>query len=179
MNDEKNDPPVPAEETLAPQDADLVQKTEAPPGSKTPSGKIVAFERSEVFFGPLPHPSILAKYNEVIPDGADRLMALVEDEARHRRAGEVSDRSHGQKIESRGQMYAFVLIASFVLGGFVLIWFKRPAEGFSSMGIGVVTAVLNYFGKKSSSQKKRRKSVPQPQAGSARKETGASRTLPE
>lgn len=41
---------------------------------------------SATFSGPLPPPDILARYNDAIPDGAERIIALAERQAAHRMA---------------------------------------------------------------------------------------------
>jgi len=41
---------------------------------------------SSTFSGPLPPPDILARYNDAVPDGADRIIALAERQAAHRMA---------------------------------------------------------------------------------------------
>lgn len=37
------------------------------------------------FSGPLPHPSILAGYNNIVPGSAERIIAMAESEATHQR----------------------------------------------------------------------------------------------
>jgi uncharacterized membrane protein len=39
---------------------------------------------SQHWSGPLPHPNALAQFNQIIPNGADRIMAMVEEEQKHR-----------------------------------------------------------------------------------------------
>lgn len=41
---------------------------------------------SSTFSGPLPPPDILARYNDALPDGAERIIALAERQAAHRMA---------------------------------------------------------------------------------------------
>lgn len=43
-------------------------------------------QQLEISQGPLPHPSILGHYDQVLPGSAERLLRLVEKEADHRRA---------------------------------------------------------------------------------------------
>ncbi len=40
----------------------------------------------QAFSGPLPSPETLAKYSEIIPNGAERIMKMAEDQARHRQS---------------------------------------------------------------------------------------------
>jgi uncharacterized membrane protein len=37
------------------------------------------------FEGPLPHPDLLARYNQIIPNGAERILSMAEEQGRHRR----------------------------------------------------------------------------------------------
>ncbi|MFH1760058.1 MAG: DUF2335 domain-containing protein [bacterium] len=36
------------------------------------------------FSGPIPHPQILQKYNEIVPDAAARIIKMAENQATHR-----------------------------------------------------------------------------------------------
>ncbi len=48
------------------------------------SGRKVIAQSIEYSSGPLPHPSILESYNNIIPDGAERIMAMAERQLNHR-----------------------------------------------------------------------------------------------
>lgn len=37
------------------------------------------------FSGPIPHPDLLAQYDQIIPNGADRILLMAEAQSRHRR----------------------------------------------------------------------------------------------
>ena len=49
---------------------------------------LVDFE--EVFVGPLPHPEILARYEEVLPGAAERIFTNAENQSAHRRKVEMT-----------------------------------------------------------------------------------------
>jgi len=70
------------------------------------------------FSGPLPHPQLLAQYNEAVPNGADRIVKLTENQAAHR-----------QSIESRAQIFTFAIAMVALVGGIVLIALGDSAEG--------------------------------------------------
>lgn len=74
-------------------------------------------ERHE-FSGPLPPPEVLARYNDALPGGAERIVALAEQQAKHRR-----------KMEARGQILLFVVVLVAVIGGIVLIALGQDAFG--------------------------------------------------
>lgn len=67
----------------------------------------------ENYSGPLPHPVILERFDQVIPNGAERIMTMVEEEQRHRQALEKEmveqdgkEAVAGRKAERRGQFLA-------------------------------------------------------------------------
>jgi uncharacterized membrane protein len=65
------------------------------------------------FQGPLPPPSLLAQYNELIPNGAERLMAQLEKQTTHRIAMEVKLVAAEVSLPRTGQWMAFVLALFF------------------------------------------------------------------
>lgn len=72
--------------------------------------------------GPLPPPSELIAYNEIIPQGADRIMKMAEAQNSHRIEIEkrVISSQHGQ--ESRGQFLGFVIaIVGLLCGSYVAV----------------------------------------------------------
>jgi uncharacterized membrane protein len=78
----------------------------------------VALQMRLTFSGPLPPPEVLASYNEAVPNGADRIVKLTEDQAAHRR-----------RLESRGQLLLFAFAVVALVGGIVLIAVGESASG--------------------------------------------------
>lgn len=74
-------------------------------------------ERHE-FSGPLPPPEVLARYNEALPGGAERIVALAEEQAGHRR-----------RMEARGQVLLFAVVLVALVGGIGLIALGENAAG--------------------------------------------------
>jgi uncharacterized membrane protein len=67
--------------------------------------------------GPLPDPESLRVYAELIPNGADRIMNLVESEARYRCVEEQKQFAHEARQTIRGQWMAFALTLLFAAVG--------------------------------------------------------------
>jgi uncharacterized membrane protein len=78
---------------------------------------VLQMERHE-FSGPLPPPEVLARYNEALPSGAERIVALAEEQARHRR-----------RMEARGQVLLFAVVLVALVGGIGLIALGENAAG--------------------------------------------------
>jgi uncharacterized membrane protein len=76
--------------------------------------------------GAVPHPQLLSQYNEVMSAGAERIVGLAEGQVRHR-----------QSMESRGQVFTFVLAAITLLGGMVLVAMGRGAQGLVPLVVAV------------------------------------------
>jgi len=62
------------------------------------------------FTGPLPHPSILAGYNQVLPGSAERILVMAEKQLDHRINTESFIAHEQMKQSSRGQHYALLLL---------------------------------------------------------------------
>lgn len=104
------------------------------------------------FSGPLPPPQILADYERIKPGFAERIVALAEGEAAHRRARET--RALETEIEMGktqlreiflGQVLAFVIGMTALVGGIYLAAHgAETAGGFIGTGgvVGLVTAFI-------------------------------------
>lgn len=72
--------------------------------------------RVESYSGPIPPPEILSHLNDIIPGGAERVLAMAERQSAHRIEIEKSHLKEQQRQSNRGQFFAFfvtlVLIAS-------------------------------------------------------------------
>jgi uncharacterized membrane protein len=60
-----------------------------PPQQQNPNQPQAQFQIRAMgthFSGPLPPPEILAKYNDALPNGAERIVAMAEGQMKHRQA---------------------------------------------------------------------------------------------
>jgi uncharacterized membrane protein len=96
-------------------------------------GEVYALLAQSVFSGPLPPPEMLARYNEALPDGADRIVKMAENQSAHRR-----------RMESRGQIFAFTLALVAIVGGIVLISIGRSAEGLVPL-VAAIGGLIGFF----------------------------------
>ena len=97
-----------------------------PPVSAT-TGPVIARQTTTTWSGPIPDPSSLAAYQQIVPDAGERIPAMAEEEARCRRertdkdhasenlTKEVDVRGYHEGIK-RGQYLSFVLIMSCIAG---------------------------------------------------------------
>lgn len=100
------------------------------------------------FQGPIPPPSILRGYDEIIPDGAERIMTMAEDEQDHRH--DLEKRQVG--LFERGQWFAFILGLVTIGCGTYLLATGHDVTGFGTLLIGLGSIVSSLlFGNQTSS----------------------------
>lgn len=92
---------------------------------------------SESTTGPLPPPSMVRGYEEVLPGAADRIFTLMERQSAHRQELERTALNRNSDSRDRGQKFAFSLCALVVVGGFIAIYLGHSVTGMASLLIAV------------------------------------------
>ncbi len=120
--------------------------------------------------GLLPHPDELRAYNEIVPDAAERILAMAEQQAAHRRSLEATAIMEQLAQSRRGQVYAFItsmtaLAVGGVLGYFGHDWLAGTFVTSGSVGL----ASIFYSAKRQQREDLERKNLPVPQQGSSEK----------
>ena len=110
-------------------------------GTNESARAIATVHQSISFSGPLPHPDLLERYNEVIPNGADRIMAMAERQGAHRESLEAQVVAANIKAQARGALYAFIICLVVILGGFGLLWIGKSISGFGTILTGLAGLV--------------------------------------
>jgi uncharacterized membrane protein len=106
--------------------------------------QVVSIIRAE-FSGPLPPPEVLERYNNVIPNGADRIMSMAEEQSKHRRSLEAKAMSTDSRNSLLGVIFAFVLGLSTIISGTYVILKGQvwPGTLLGSLGlVGLVSAFI-------------------------------------
>lgn len=119
---------------------------EIPPEEIKKVKKIMSYcaEISTFHSGPLPPASELQRYNEIIPNGADRIMKMAEDQSRHRMQLESIIIPSQTKQSARGQILGFV-IAIFVVSAGVFCILKGHDTAGASLVVGIVVSLVGVF----------------------------------
>ena len=111
--------------------------------------------KSQFTTGPLPPPETLAKYNDIHPGLADRIVTLAESEAAHRRskeldilAAQIGDAQASRRERGRGQAFAFLIAVIFALAGTYVSTHGAPWPGALVGGTGVTAIVLAFLGQR-------------------------------
>ncbi len=80
-------------------------------------GKRLIYQHTQIRTGPLPDPAELQAYNYVIPNGAERILAMAEAQSSHRISIETLVITSQQNQAFRGQIFGFIIAMSGLLGG--------------------------------------------------------------
>jgi len=96
--------------------------------------------------GPLPPPSMLRGYEDVLPGSADRILALLEKQSAHRQ--ELESKTIAANIRSRyiGQGFAFVLCFIVIVGGLWAIFLGQSLVGFAAILLAVAGVAATFLG---------------------------------
>jgi len=100
--------------------------------------------QTEYFSGPLPPPSLLARYNDVVPNGAERILAMAERQSAHREKLEAQVVAGNLESQRRGSLYAFLLALVAIVGGIFLIHEGKSASGLATV-ISALAGLVSIF----------------------------------
>jgi len=120
------------------------RKTKTTPAKRTPQQPPTRVTEAYQFFGPLPHPSDLQKYNDVLDGAAERIIVMAENQAAHRQALEL----RAVKTRSRDSFLGLIcgcLIGLAGIGGGVYCIANGHAVGGSILGGSTLVSLVGVF----------------------------------
>ena len=109
------------------------------PGESAPNQILSA--TAQTFSWPLPPPEILAKYNNVLPDAAERIISMAENQATHRQRIESKVIESNVKNSRLGLHYGLIIGLASVVGGVVCILCGHEIGGTILGGTGLSSLV--------------------------------------
>ena len=110
--------------------------------SKTEAQLLI--QKSELHSGPLPHPDILNRYNEVVPGAAERILKMAENEQEHRLSMDKKATKNVIIMGYLGIIFAFCSVI--LLSG--LVYYALSKELGTAAGIiggGAIASVASVF----------------------------------
>lgn len=148
--------PLSADALAAGSDAPLLEPPplQARPVTQTQAkGSILQYTEQRIeYSGPLPHPAILKGYNDIVAGSADRILQQFEEQGRHRRKQEERVVSHNIRGSTLGQVFAFVLFMTIIVGGGLLIDRGKDIAGAAAIVSAVVGSAYVLHGAKKAKQ---------------------------
>lgn len=76
---------------------------------------------------------MLERYNSAIPNGAERIMAMAEKQAEHRRGLESETVRGNVSAQARGQHYALIVVLAGMICGTALVALGKQTEGLGTI----------------------------------------------
>ncbi len=153
MSSPDGSPPIP--NNIVPQTelAPILSINVDPPPTSKPQGKSFVASQTvmERFSGPMPPPEYLARYEQICPGSADRMLAMAEKEAGHRRTTETTivsaqiNHHHKQFSEARlGQICALIITLAALGAGVYTASQGHEVTG-SILGVGGIGGIVLTF----------------------------------
>lgn len=118
------------------------------------NSKEVVVRKREIqhYSGIIPHPSIVEGYEKVCPGAADRILAMTENDLKHKQELENKEQDSiikcrnialNSEISSfkRGQYFGFIIMMIAIIGGIYLLSIGKTIGGFVSL----VGSIFFYF----------------------------------
>ncbi len=122
--------------------------------------EVVAEIRKSEFSGPIPPPSIIKGYEEVLPGAADRILSMAEEQAKHRQAMERKIVNTESRDSLLGILFAFSLGIGCIVAAIIVVIMVPQNSGaiagsvFGVAGIGSIIATFIRGTRRSSSNDK-------------------------
>lgn len=99
---------------------------------------------SAQFSGPLPPPSILSNYDQIVPGAAERIITMAEEQAKHRRKLEA-DVIKSDIVNSKRGILAGLIVVLGALTASVIISLKGQQIAGSIIGVGSLAGLAGVF----------------------------------
>lgn len=116
---------------------------------------VVRHEQTVSYSGPLPAPSDLQRFEQILPGAAERIMKMAEQQAVHRRQLETQVISSGVRKSERGLVFGLIIgITAIVTGGVCASLGQQIAASF--IGGGGIVGLVSVFVIGSQQQKSER-----------------------
>ena len=102
--------------------------------------KVIRSEFSE-FSGPIPPPSIIKGYEEILPGSADRIISMAENQTQHRQSMEKIMIESESRDSLLGILFAFILGVGCIIAAIVIVMLVPQNAGAISGALIGVTGI--------------------------------------
>lgn len=110
--------------------------------------RVIAEVIQSEFSGPIPPPSIIAGYEEVVPGAADRIIKMAEIQAAHRQSMEKIEVKTEARDSLLGILFAFILGIGSIIACIVVVLTVRENAGAiagSLLGVTGIGSIVTAF----------------------------------
>jgi uncharacterized membrane protein len=116
---------------------------------------LTASQSRTIFSGPLPHPDILAKYDQVVPGTAARLIETAQKQGEHRMDLEKTVIKGDNFRANRGMVFAFTLALVLIGSGTSCVLLGHDLAGASIIGTSLVSLIAAFLSGSSGRRRER------------------------
>lgn len=110
-------------------------------------------QQLSIHSGPLPSPEQLLRYNDAVPDAADRIIRMAETQLEHRIQNEKLAIRTQARNSTLGIISAFLIGMTIVFCATFLVWSGHSITGFSTLVVGIGSLVGVFIYKKEPEKK--------------------------
>ncbi|WP_429971654.1 DUF2335 domain-containing protein [Fructilactobacillus sp. Tb1] len=107
---------------------------------------IVQAKHTMIQSGPLPDPQTLEQYNSIVPDAAERIIKMAEEQAKNRQSIDIIKIKTIRFSQIFGVIAAFIISMTAMIGGFILILTGHSVSGWISILSGVSPLIAVFIG---------------------------------
>lgn len=107
-------------------------------------GELVSQQITMEFSGPLPPPQILEKYNQIIPNGAERILIMAEEQSKHRRKLEADATKADSRDGMLGIICGLIIGLSGMVAAVIISLYGQPIIG-GIIGVGTLVSLVKVF----------------------------------
>lgn len=126
------------------------------PNNKNGHSVVTSITKSEIFSGPLPPPTVLERYNQIVPGAAERIITMAENQSAHRIQLEKSVISSDIHNSKRGQLFGFIIAVLGITFSFILVIKGYQIVG-TILGGATLISLVSVFVYGTTSRKNERK----------------------
>ena len=101
------------------------------------NGVVRRERRVEMYSGPLPHPDLLNRYREIIPDAPERILRMAERQSEHRIEMERRLIVNGIWNERAGLVFGFIVCLTALVCGVLIV-----QSGYEGFGFAAIIAAI-------------------------------------
>lgn len=121
--------------------------------------KVVVQAIKEEFSGPIPHPDIIEKYEQILPGAADRIISMAEKQASHRQDMEKMMIKSEARDGLLGVVFAFLLGVGCLIACVVVVCLVPKSAGAMAsafLGVTGIGSITTSFIKSTRSAKQKK-----------------------
>lgn len=106
--------------------------------------ELIAMRQQSFYSGPIPHWEDLKKYDEIIPNGADRIMKMAENQSTHRQFIEKEVIKGNNADSTKGVWFAGIIGIVGIVGAIILAIFDKNGMSIA-IGGGTLASLVGVY----------------------------------